>query len=562
VAAMFAFMLAATVSASAALDTAACAVCHHSFRVLANNLNETKTELERSKDFNDKKAQKVDKVQKAQTKRWLKNEYGVALRAGLEEELELLCSREYMTVSSGLKAACSKFLEDHEDDLPRAVLDSKEEEVYCAAAVTGCEGAAKKLALTEHQKQELKSEPVPKAKRALVRGCVTRLVGSTYSKGTRVASQTKHVLVLVHGLQAKATKSSGQVSSKRYAALLSEFYAFATATNSSAAGSGGDRFRFAQIDVSRNDLPNGTPLADPSGASILVYLRGEASSDPKSLPAVGETSLALAEAADVRSKLTQVLLTYLPKKDQALVRKVMQAREKEGEAGQVKGAPPTSPGASAGGSGGSGDGSGSGGGGGSMSSVAKPATPARRRTSSVSKEAEASRRSQRCDACALLVSELASALNHTKTELERSKEFNDKKAQKVDKVQKAQTKRWLKNEYRVELAAAVEERLEKACDEAALFEPLCKDDLRAGPWAGLGSGSSFDETACKKAGELRCKEVIEEHAEPLVRSALDEKGLAVCTKVLEGCDPKVELARAEGSDPAEREAVREDKDEV
>ena len=46
-------------------------------------LNKTKTELELSKEANDRKAQQVDKVQKAQTKRWLKNEYKVALRAGV-----------------------------------------------------------------------------------------------------------------------------------------------------------------------------------------------------------------------------------------------------------------------------------------------------------------------------------------------------------------------------------------------------------------------------------------------------------------------------------------------
>ena len=34
-----------------------------------------------------------------QTKRWLKNEYGVALRAGLEEELEQVCASATMVLS-------------------------------------------------------------------------------------------------------------------------------------------------------------------------------------------------------------------------------------------------------------------------------------------------------------------------------------------------------------------------------------------------------------------------------------------------------------------------------
>ena len=63
--------------------------------------------MELSKEFNEKKAQKVDKVQKAQTKRWLKNEYGVALRAGIEEELEALCSREALSSTTELHRTSS-----------------------------------------------------------------------------------------------------------------------------------------------------------------------------------------------------------------------------------------------------------------------------------------------------------------------------------------------------------------------------------------------------------------------------------------------------------------------
>ena len=74
-------LVAGLASRASALDTLKCAVCHKAFDKLSRVLNETKAELELSKEYNDKKAMKVDKVQKAQTKRWLKNEYGVALRA-------------------------------------------------------------------------------------------------------------------------------------------------------------------------------------------------------------------------------------------------------------------------------------------------------------------------------------------------------------------------------------------------------------------------------------------------------------------------------------------------
>ena len=119
-------------------------------------------------EANDRKATKVDKVQKAQTKRWLKNEYGVALRAGLEEEIELLCSRDVMTSSPALKAACVKFGEEHEDDLPRALLDAKPLDPYCAASVPGCEGPAAEASIKAHAPKKARSEAVPKAKSAMV----------------------------------------------------------------------------------------------------------------------------------------------------------------------------------------------------------------------------------------------------------------------------------------------------------------------------------------------------------------------------------------------------------
>ena len=65
-------------ASSTAVDTAYCAACVQSFRLLSSTLSSAKARLELSKEANDRKAQKVDRVQKAQTRRWLKNEYGVA----------------------------------------------------------------------------------------------------------------------------------------------------------------------------------------------------------------------------------------------------------------------------------------------------------------------------------------------------------------------------------------------------------------------------------------------------------------------------------------------------
>lgn len=548
---------------ASSVDSATCAVCYKSWQALSEALNATKTELETSKVFNDKKAEKVDKVQKAQTRRWLKNEYGVALRASLEEELELLCTRDSMTSTPNLQQACTHFVEEHEDELPRAILDGKQIDPFCSQVVPGCEGPAVETALSEHNAKAARSEPIPKAKSLKVRSGVTRLVGKTFTKHTQEGSKNAHTIVLVHNGSVAA--GSREVKDVRFASLISEFYALATSTNASKDGSGSDRFHFCQIDTSKNDLPTSTPLADRSGISVLFYFLGEMGQEPKSLPGLGEKTLAWADASDVRTKLTQLLLTYLPSRDQGLVKKLMQARETEMAAGA------SAPGSQADrGDGGSSsssearqstDAGGGGGGGGSSSGTTKPAP--RRKRAAASSEARARKRSQLCDVCVLVASTLSEALNDTKAEYERSKEFNDRKAQKVDKVQKAQTKRWLKNEYKVELAASVEDRIETACEKGKLFEELCLRATSAasftesdGAWAGLGETQSKDMAACTAIGEARCKELLEDHAETLVRATLDDKGVAACAKVLDGCMLRPDLLDAgsvAGSDKQKEE---------
>ena len=539
-------------SASAfATDTALCAACYNSYRQLAGVLNKTKTDLELSKEANDKKAAKVDKVQKAQTKRWLKNEYGVALRAALEEEMEVLCSRDTMTATPALQSACSRFVEANEDDLPRMLLDEKPLDPFCASRVAGCEGPAVKEALEAHQRKAAKSEKAPKASAKLVRGAVTRLVGKTYTKFVRDTSEA-HVLVLVHSKAASGSQPR-EASDMRYASLISEFYALAGGLLNGTAASEADkeRFRFAQIDVSKNELPPNTPLSDAHGASVLLYGLGEAAHDPKSMPAMGEASLAHAKGAAVRSQLSQLLLTYLPKRDQPLISKLMSDRGKAlegGDASDAEAAPaaakPASPSATP-----------------PTPATPTPATPTpptpaptppRRKAPSVSKAALAQRQAQDCDACVLVMGELEKALNQTKDELELAAEANQKRA---DGVQKAQTKRWLKNEYKVALVAAVEERMEKVCTETDIFDVVC--DMppaeRRVQWEALGArGSGVKE--CNAVAMERCKVLTDEQAELISRAALDAKGIASCAKIVRGCEPE-ELLGDDGDEDAEATAV-------
>ena len=96
-------------------------------------------------------------MQKAQTKRWLKNEYGVALRAGLEEELEQVCASATMVLSRELSDACAALLEEHEDALVRGVLDG-ERLAPCYAAIAGCTAGTVDAAV-ERFKRDVRSAP-------------------------------------------------------------------------------------------------------------------------------------------------------------------------------------------------------------------------------------------------------------------------------------------------------------------------------------------------------------------------------------------------------------------
>ena len=371
-------------------------------------------------------ATKIDSVQKAQTKRWLKNEYNVALRASIEEELEVLCSRDAITASADVQRACNALLEEHEDTLPRAVLDEKTE-AFCAKAVPGCAGEAVESSVQAYTRKA-KSEPPPKTKaeRRLVRGVVARVVGSTFTKATREAN--KHVLVLVHNGSSSPKASQGYVvNDMRYSALISEFYALAVAV-----GNSSKSLSFAQLDLRKNDVPVNTPLADSVGVSMLLYLRGEQGGEPKSVPAVGEKSLAWADASHVRTQITQLLLSVLPDRDASVVRGLMKKREEALKAnGSESGAP-------------SGDGS------------AQPATSASPDKSAAAEASNAARprkkgggkkgggreeaalvASEQCDLCGLVMRELEMALSATKAELEVSREAAARKQAQIDSVSRA-----------------------------------------------------------------------------------------------------------------------------
>ena len=543
-----------------------CSACVRIYSRLERALNATKVELEAAQAYNAKKAAKVDKVQKAQTKRWLKNEYNVELRAGVEEELERVCSRDELSSTVGLKTACGEVVEEHEDGLPRAVLDGKGAD-WCFSSLPGCTDDVAAQAGGEGRK--LKSEKVPKPKATIVRGgAVRRLVGSTFGDFVR---EPGSMLVMLHHSAAPAS-TGFEPNDPRYATATSIFYELASGVRDK----GGATLQFGQMDTRKNDAAvlSTTKLSDPKGLQLLLYVAGD-KEEPKLLPQIGESPLAFADAAALvrkppvstcpspaapplgslpsplerltssllpaacypathqlppappppqRTRLTQLLLTYLKDKDAAAVRSVAHARSTAGSDANPAadgGAAPTP----------------------APAPTPKPAEARAPRKKKKSAEESSTARARACDVCILSVMGLEMALNETKDELELSRDAAAKKSASIDKVQKAQTKRWLKQEYSVALAAAVEERLEKLCENDELTRPVCAPVGSAtsvgfaarAPWQPVGGGA-FSAGPCRDSGKEHCRALQEEHADHLLRIALDGKGPAACAKLLPACE--------------------------
>ena len=576
-----------------------CAACGLVVSRLGSVLETAKVELELSKETIDKRAASIDKVQKAQTKRWLKNEYSVALRAGVEDEVETVCGHDTLSTSKELQGACRDFLEEHEEATVRAVLDGKSEEM-CATAVAGCSGEALATAMAAHQRSR-RSDPVPVKQWVGKGGHVRRLVSSTFSEfvmGERLDSAgerqgVNHVLVMLYRSEVcrvcHCAKAGGACVARKYRTAVSEFYRLAGKLNQSSTA----RISVGEMDLRGNELPQPTELADPEGVQFALFVDRDKGS-PKLAPAVGEPLLAEMGLEALRNKLKQLAGTYLkdaarsemtkllspppttPKAPRAAQPAAAAAAAASGEglaseetAGEAKAAarpspaePPPREGEEREESGGSG---GSGG---------RP--PPRRR--SEKRRKGGARREEECEACGLLVRELHGKLRATKRELQLSREAAARKEQQVDKVQKAQTKRWLKQEYSVALAAALEEHVDGLCEGSAFVDAACSannslrswfhDDTPDERWTvhtppleerhcafkrfqefSEGSGSEGSEERatlrrqCSDAAKGGCRALLEEHVEALMRAVLDSDiegspDTSVCVQLLARCEAK------------------------
>ena len=559
-------MLAVLVGLASEGAPESCAACGLALTRLGKVLEDTKSELELSKQTAEKRAASIDKVQKAQTKRWLKNEYGVELRAAVEEEVEKLCSHDTLATSKALQNACKDLVEEHEDELVRAVLDGTADDEVCAAAVDGCT-AAELAAAVAANSRERRSAAVP-AKPWVGRSATARkLVGTTFSdfvfevrKDRMGEPEPHHVLAMLYHSPAEDSKKrycapgGGACVAKPYKTAVTELYKLAAKLNASSTA----YVTCAEMDLRENELPQPLELSDPTGVQLALYVEGDKSA-PKLLPAVGEPSLASIEATAFRDQLKQFASTFLkdaprsevvrflsatdkadekqPKRAKAdkEQRAADEAKQTQKEDGEEPPPPPSSP---------------------PSPKPPPPPPPPPRKKAPSSKKSKAQVQAEQCEMCGVVMGELHTALRERKQTLKLSREAAARKAQKVDRVQKAQTRRWLKQEYNVEMMASLEERMEKLCDADALKDAVCAIDeaderavdsaLRGSSVVAGGEGGGFEKAACRKLVETRCRDVSADHIEDLMRRVLDADADApadteACAEVL----PQCETARAE-----------------
>ena len=157
--------------------------------------------------------------------------------------------------------------------------------------------------------------------------------------------------------------------------------------------------------------------------------------------------------------------------------------------------------------------------------------------------AAADRLAEDCEACGLVVWRMQTIVGQKQSELDALKKAKEKRAKKSTK---AHSKRWLRQEYAVELAAALEERLDQLSTDQRIIAGTCNRDaheaidgseLRMG---GLRSSHGYvDPHKCAKRVESRVSELLGESQDELTNAVIEGYGAgAACSKIVEHCTPE------------------------
>jgi len=484
-----------------------CAACAMIFKNLNQYINHTKTQLEPTR-----KARMAadEKAIKPQTKRWLKNEYGAAIRAAAEEGAESVCGfPDFAKSTRALREACTSFADSHYDDIPRVAIDETHFQ-YCGQAVPGCVGP-NVLKAVESVELTAKSEEVPAVDKSYVgpSGAVKRLVGKSFPGFISSMSESDSAkLVMLFSSDPK--KSSKKVASE-FPQITNGFYALAKNLSSIS------NFRLAQIDTRLNGVP--LEISIPSTTHFQLWIGSR--SQPVFLPVEGSGLLGASSTKEqVYEMLVEGLLSNLPDKILQPVRRAlghfMKSEEELGE-----------------------------------KASGEAYKPRRQHKDSEASPTRKLRLQQECEMCGLIATDLHKAHEESQKKYALTKSAAKKKMKRMQGVQKAQTRRWLEAEYGTLLAGALEDRLENICIQRRLAPLACSvntfvtlDGIFAmGSVLRLGrkefgdiDHENFDNETCTLRVNERCAAAVEEYADGVTRGILDGLDAQVCTTIVPGCN--------------------------
>ena len=181
----------------------------------------------------------------AHTQRWLQGVDKVSVRAEVEDELELVCGRLALR---SVRDECAELVEEHEDELVRAVLDG-DGVGLCSTLVGSCEAGAQTAAVTRHT-HAIRSESVRvDGAAADANGHVLRLSGHSFEDA--VLGRPGHVLLLLyHSEPAVVAAGLPDPVGPAYVEAWREFHKL-----SAQLGGSVRELAFATLDLRLNDGP-------------------------------------------------------------------------------------------------------------------------------------------------------------------------------------------------------------------------------------------------------------------------------------------------------------------
>eukprot|EP00966_Prymnesium_polylepis_P048888 1131412-Prymnesium_polylepis.1 len=178
--------------------------------------------------------------------------------------------------------------------------------------------------------------------------------------------------------------------------------------------------------------------------------------------------------------------------------------------------------------------------------------------------------------CGLVMGTQQTGLVKRKEKLKLTKEATERRQAYVEGVQKAQTKRWLKQEYGVELVDALEDAIDGLCErQAEVVERVCglpsfatvtdkeveiaKKSVLKQPLKGTEGYDGYKPEECRGRIKTLCLRVVVAQPEEMEKTALAGGGPDGCMSLWPSCTKERAFLFHNSTEEAAAAKVRHDK---